>query len=155
MSTITIVLSTFVVGVLLGIGITEVINKSTGNDFKYGFELTLQDVASWLDDHNFIMMAKGDLDPTAKTLEGSEWAPILVPCEGHDCSLHVTNIGYPCTQGIEIDGKIYCRYLVNLCDPTLPFKRVPEADPKMLTDEEIHMMSDLIARIKEASNEAV
>ena len=144
-----VVIVALILGIVLGAVVMYFMSRHSA---EKGQEMTMQEVVAWLDVRNFIAMAKDQIEGrnTNPPLEGSEWAPVLVPCFGHECARHVTNEEC-CKDAVEVQGKMYCRCLINLINPTAPVRSVPEDDPKMLTDEEIQMMTTLIERIKDAN----
>lgn len=143
------VIVALIVGILTGAVVMYFVARRKKNA---GTDMTLQEVLSWLEVHNFIAMARNQVEglDTTPPLEGSEWAQVLVPCSEEDCPRQIPDPAH-CPDLVEVNGKKYCQGLINLINPTEPVRKIPEPDPKMLTDEEIQMMTTLIERIKDAN----
>lgn len=89
----------------------------------------------------------------AVPLNDEGYVTILQPCDNNDCPCHESREDC-CSTGVEIDGKRYCKILVDinkLCGiPSV--KEKPDVS-KLLTDEECKLLAKSIVEYMEAADE--
>ena len=76
--------------------------------------------------------------------EDTGYILILEPCEGYNCSCN-DNREDCCSTGVEIEGKKYCKYCIDinkLCG--LPNSKKKPDVSKMLTNEECKVLTEKI-----------
>lgn len=81
------------------------------------------------------------------------YVTILQPCENNECPCHESREDC-CNTGVEIDGKRYCKVLVDinkLCG--LPSVKEKPDVSKILTDEECKLLAKSIVEYMEATDE--
>lgn len=81
------------------------------------------------------------------------YVTILQPCENNECPCHESREDC-CNTGVEIDGKRYCKTLVDinkLCG--LPSVKEKPDVSKILTDEECKLLAKSIVEYMEAADE--
>lgn len=88
-----------------------------------------------------------------ETLNDTGYVTILQPCENNECPCHESREDC-CNTGVEIDGKRYCKILVDinkLCG--LPSVKEKPDVSKILTDEECKLLAKSIVEYMEATDE--
>ena len=88
-----------------------------------------------------------------ETLNDTGNVTILQPCENNECPCHESREDC-CNTGVEIDGKRYCKILVDinkLCG--LPSVKEKPDVSKILTDEECKLLAKSIVEYMEATDE--
>lgn len=88
-----------------------------------------------------------------ETLTDTGYVTILQPCENNECPCHESREDC-CNTGVEIDGKRYCKTLIDinkLCG--LPSVKEKPDVSKILTDEECKLLAKSIVEYMEAADE--
>lgn len=117
--------------------------------------ISLEEVSKLVEDAMFwelvAKVAEGKMaTKDVEVLNDTGYISILQPCEYHNCSCHESREDC-CTTGVEIDGKQYCKVLVDinkLCG--LPSVKERPDVTKMLTDEECKILANKIVEYMEA-----
>ena len=78
--------------------------------------------------------------PNDTSLHDLEFVEILAPCEGHNCSGHVSRED-SCSDMVEIDGKAYCKGYINLNKLCGLESKLDKPRTDLLTDDEIKIFS--------------
>lgn len=120
--------------------------------------ISMEEVAKLVEDAMFWdLVAKVATDKKAtcenETLTDIGYVTILQPCENNECPCHESREDC-CNTGVEIDGKRYCKTLVDinkLCG--LPSVKEKPDVSKILTDEECKLLAKSIVEYMEAADE--
>lgn len=120
--------------------------------------ISIEEVAKLVEDAMFWdLVAKVATDKKAtlddETLTDTGYVTILQPCENNDCPCFDSREDC-CTTGVDIDGKRYCKTLVDinkLCG--LPSVKEKPDVSKLLTDEECKLLAKSIVEYMEAADE--
>lgn len=124
---------------------------------KTGY-ISIEEVTKLVEDAMFWdLVAKIASDKKAtcdgETLNDTGYVTILQPCENNNCPCHESREDC-CNTGVEIDGKRYCKILVDinkLCG--LPSVKEKPDVSKLLTDEECKLLAKSIVEYMEAADE--
>ena len=117
-------------------------------------KISIEEVAKLVEDATFWdLVAKVATDKKVtfddETLTDTGYVTILQPCENNDCPCFDSREDC-CTTGVEIDGKRYCKTLVDinkLCG--LPSVKEKPDVSKLLTDEECKLLAKSIVEFME------
>lgn len=121
-------------------------------------EISYEEVVKLIEDAMFWdLVAKAASNKNAtcdgENLNDTGYVTILQPCEYHNCPCHESREDC-CNTGVEIDGKRYCKTLVDinkLCG--LPSVKEKPDVSKILTDEECKLLAKSIVEYMEAADE--
>lgn len=121
-------------------------------------EISYEEVVKLVEDTMFWdLVAKVASDKKAtcdgENLNDTGYVTILQPCENNNCPCHESREDC-CNTGVEIDGKRYCKILVDinkLCGLS-SVKEKPDVS-KLLTEEECKLLAKSIVEYMEAADE--
>lgn len=121
-------------------------------------KISIEEVTKLVEDAMFWdLVAKIATDKKAtcdnENLNDIGYVTILQPCENNNCPCHESREDC-CNTGVEIDGKRYCKILVDinkLCG--LPSVKEKPDVSKLLTDEECKLLAKSIVEYMEATDE--
>lgn len=124
---------------------------------KTGY-ISIEEVTKLVEDAMFWdLVAKIATDKKAtcdnENLNDIGYVTILQPCENNECPCHESREDC-CNTGVEIDGKRYCKTLIDinkLCG--LPSVKEKPDVSKILTDEECKLLAKSIVEYMEATDE--
>ena len=120
-------------------------------------KISLEEVKKLVEDAQFWEMVKDVAEGKGCTkvpMTDTGYITILQPCSYHDCSCHESREDC-CTTGVEINGQMYCKVLVNinkLCG--LPDAGEKPDVSKILTDEECKILADKIVEFMKEKEDA-
>jgi hypothetical protein len=142
---------------ILGILVYYIIKLYHLKHPKTGY-ISIEEVTKLVEDAMFWdLVAKIASDKKAtcdgETFNDTGYVTILQPCENNNCPCHESREDC-CNTGVEIDGKRYCKILVDinkLCG--LPSVKEKPDVSKLLTDEECKLLAKSIVEYMEAADE--
>ncbi len=121
-------------------------------------EISYEEIVKLIEDAAFwdaVAKAAEDKAATCDTAPFNDtgYVTILQPCEYHNCSCHESREDC-CNTGVEIDGKRYCKTLIDinkLCG--LPSVKEKPDVSKILTEEECKLLAKSIVEYMEEADE--